>query len=339
MHLPLAEALQSFIVTTTGRTARVRITRRYVGGFSWLTYGFTLTMAAGAAVAPAGRELILRLGHAQGLLSPYSATPEYLVLSALAGSDVPVPTVLWHSDDAGVLGAPFLIVERVEGTAKSPFGRNTIYDPQARRIGEQFVDFLAALHNFQWQSSAAKDLQPQPTAGTAAALQIARWERMIDESGVRPLPLLHRAVRWLKDNAPAAPRLCIVHGDYRAGNFLQDAGRITAVLDWELVHLGDPHEDIAWACMKFLSGGSDLVCGLVPRNDFMARYEAATGTPLCQRSLDFYQVLAMVKISAMNLRAASCVERGTAPDVRMASLPFGLPGQLLEMSRIIGEAS
>lgn len=337
---PLGKALAAFIRKASGRAVTVRITKRYLGGFSWLTYGFTLTMAPQPGAAEVSRELILRLGHEQGLLSPYSAEPEYLVLSSLAESGVPVPQVLWYADDCSFLGAPFLVVEKAEGTVKLPFGRDAAHDAvSGRMIGEEFVEALATLHNFAWQHTAARNLRPLTTDEGAASVQIDRWDRMIQESGARPLPLLHRSIRWLKDHPPVAPRLCIVHGDYRAGNFLQDANRITAVLDWELVHLGDPHEDIAWACMKFLSGGSDLVCGLMPRAAFLTQYEKATGTAISPHSLKFYEVLSLVKICAMNLRAASRIENGTAPDLRMATFGFGLPGLQLEMSRIIGEAA
>ncbi|VTU45517.1 Putative aminoglycoside phosphotransferase (plasmid) [Variovorax sp. SRS16] len=328
----VSDSLAAYIRHATGAPASVRIHKKYVGGFSWLTWGFTLTTRTGE------RELILRLGHAEGLLSPYSAVPEYLVLSSLATSAVPLPQVLWHSDDPSWLGAPFLVVEKVEGVVNSPFGRKTDEAVAAdRHIGEQFVDALVALHNFAWQETPARDLQQAATAQTAAAVQIAKWERMIAESRTRPLPLLHHAIGWLKRNQPVAPRLCIVHGDYRSGNFLQDHASITAVLDWELVHLGDPHEDIAWASMKFLAGGSDLVSGLIARDLFMARYEAGTGIPVSPLSLRFYEVLSLVKICAINLQAAARVESATAPDVRMTTLGFGLPRLQLEMHRIIGE--
>jgi aminoglycoside phosphotransferase (APT) family kinase protein len=334
----LENALQAFVCDMSHDAWTVRITKRYVGGFSWLTYGFTLIPSHPSAGGKE-RELILRLGHAEGLLSPYSTIPEFLVLSSLVTSALPVPRVLWHSDDPSILGAPFLIVEKVGGSANPPFGRDATVDLEStRRIGEQFVQMLAALHNFDWHSSPTKDLQANVAPDRVALAQVHRWEQMIQESAIAPPALLHRALRWLKDRAPAAPRVSIVHGDYRAGNFLQEGDRITAILDWELVHLGDPHEDISWASMKFLSGGQDLVCGLIARDVFMQRYQASTGIEISSDSLRFYDVLALVKVCAMNLRAASRVERGEATDVRMATLAFGLPRQIAEINRMIKEA-
>ena len=335
LNQPLADALAKYISRSMGRPASVRIYKKYVGGFSWLTFGFTLSSDGEE------RDLILRLGHDEGLLSPYSARPEYLVLSSLASSAVPVPEVLWHSDDPTILGAPFLVVTKVRGVVNSPFGKKSQAAVLAdKQIGEQFVDALAALHNFPWHRTAAKDIAPAATPETAAGIQVERWERMVTESGARPLPLLRYAIDWLKRHKPIAERLCIVHGDFRSGNFLQDEERITAVLDWELVHLGDPHEDIAWASLKFLSGGGgDLVSGLVSRDVFMTRYQEATGIVVSEATLKFYEVLSLVKICAINLKAAGRVETGKAPDVRMTSMGFGLPGLQLEMLRIIGRTS
>ena len=79
-----------------------------------------------------------------------------------------------------------------------------------------------------------------------------------------------------------------MHGDYRLGNFLERNGRITAILDWELVHLGDPVEDLGWAFLPQYRGGTPLVCGLASEADFLARYEAQAGVPVDRASLRFY---------------------------------------------------
>ena len=81
---------------------------------------------------------------------------------------------------------------------------------------------------------------------------------LIDRWAMRPYPLADYGIRWLKAHQPEAPCVTIVHGDYRTGNFLEVGGRITAILDWELVHLGDPHEDLAWVSLPMYKGGSPL---------------------------------------------------------------------------------
>jgi aminoglycoside phosphotransferase (APT) family kinase protein len=331
--------LAAFISAVESRRAQVRFMKRFPGGFSWQTSLVDISLESDGARPAQSLQAVLRLGHENGLLSPYSVEPERRVFEALAGSEVPVPQVLWHSDDAGVLGAPFLVMTKAEGVERSPFSKtNRERTPVDDRIASHFTEVLAALHNHRWEGTAAAGLSPNPTTEDAARAQARRWSRLIDESGVRPLPILRYARHWLDHQAPAAPRIVIVHGDYRAGNFLEADGRITAVLDWELVHLGDPHEDIAWASLKFLSGGG-LVSGLVPRDEFIERYERLTGIALSSRSWRYYEVLGLYKICAMNLRAASRVEAGSAPDARMTALGFGLPQLQGEIVRLLKEAA
>ena len=83
--------------------------------------------------------------------------------------------------------------------------------------------------------------------------------------------MAHRAFAWLKRNQPKACRRRLVHGDYRLGNFLEQNDRITAILDWELVHLGDPVEDLGWAFLPQYRGGTGLVCGLAGRGTSFCR--------------------------------------------------------------------
>jgi aminoglycoside phosphotransferase (APT) family kinase protein len=129
-----------------------------------------------------------------------------------------------------------------------------------------------------------------------------------------------------------------VHGDYRVGNFLQSNGHITAILDWELVHLGDPHEDLAWAGLRVFAGGSPRIGGLVEREMFYSRYAQRTGFTLIPQVLRFYEVLGLFKSAAMLVGAVHRIETGQARDIRMASMGFQLTSTLLEINRLIAEA-
>lgn len=333
----LAERLAQHVSALTGQRAAAELGARLAGGFSWQTYPLRLTMAP--PFPERELDLILRIGPATGLLAPYSTLPEACVLQALKGSRVPIPELLWHSDDAAILGAPFVVMRRAPGTPHSPFERRAAPTEDTAALGQHFVEVLAALHNCVWPGSPAARLAPHPTPETAAAAELERWSHLIDESGLAPRPVLHCARHWLRRHAPVAPRICIVHGDYRAGNFLHVEGRITAVLDWELVHLGDPHDDIAWAGLRFLGGGSDLVSGLISREAFATRYTELTGITLQPASIRYYEVMGLYKICAMNLRAAGRVEQGTAADGRMTALGLGLPRLESELARLLLEAA
>ena len=112
-----------------------------------------------------------------------------------------------------------------------------------------------------------------------------------------------RVRRSSKAHAPAAPRVAIVHGDYRTGNFLEEGGRITAILDWELVHLGDPHEDLGWASLPMYKGGSPYICRLAEPEWFYRRYGEQVGFEVSMVSVHYYQVFNFLKLAATHMAA------------------------------------
>ncbi|MBK6658327.1 MAG: phosphotransferase [Proteobacteria bacterium] len=112
------------------------------------------------------------------------------------------------------------------------------------------------------------------------------------------IPLMGLAERWMRAHLPAARELVLVHSDYRTGNYLFDEtrGDITAILDWELVHIGDYHQDLAWIGIKSWSheeNGTLLASGLMPMSELCARYTALSGRTVDAGTLYFYQVLGL----------------------------------------------
>lgn len=145
----------------------------------------------------------------------------------------------------------------------------------------------------------------------AALWQVNWWSRIWREDQVDPYPLITLAERWMRERLPATPRdsddLVLVHGDFRTGNFLFDpeSGQFTAVLDWELAHIGDFHEDLGWILQRLFAGpaedGSALACNLIQRDELIRQYQEATGRTVDPRRLAFYEVLAAYKCAVMNL--------------------------------------
>jgi aminoglycoside phosphotransferase (APT) family kinase protein len=145
-------------------------------------------------------------------------------------------------------------------------------------------------------------------------------------------------VRWLKEHQPVAPRVTIVHGDYRTGNFLEEGGTITAILDWELVHLGDPHEDLGWASLPMYMGGSKLICRLAEPEWFYARYGEKAGFQVSMASLRYYQALSLLKLAATHMAAARCFEEGRFNDMRMPAMGSQIATCLRQMEKTIEAA-
>lgn len=334
--------LEPWLSRALGKAVRLGDWRRFPAGFSWITLGFRAVPAESMEGEPL--DLILRIGDPRGLLAPYRAEPEYRTLEVLQElTALPVPRVFAFSDDPAIIGAPFLVTGRVEGDTPMPWKGAAEERSEAHNesLARDFVDGLAALHAVDWQGSALKSLWGTVDPASVAREQTLYWWRHAGFDGdvSDAPPQMHYAMRWLLRHAPVAQRVAIVHGDYRVGNFLQKDGRITAVLDWELVHAGDPHEDLAWAALRVFSGGTGRVGGIMDRGAFFERYARQAGMASDPSVLRYYEVLGLFKSAAMLLGAAHRVETGRARDIRMAAMGFQVASTLLEVNRRIEEAA
>lgn len=297
----LSARLSAYITGILDSPSTVADLERASGGLSWLTYSFRIeTDAAGYG---GGRRYVLRLGHPDGHLAPYSAAPEHLALQSLHDSGVPVPRAYWHDDDPAILGAPFLICGFIAGSApltwdmRLPSGGSG----DVSALADDFVRYLAAIHRLPWRETPLGDLDAGVTKENAAQLQLRRWRDRIDAKMLQPYPVLRDATIWLKNNCPPARALSIVHGDYRLGNFLQENGRISAILDWELAHIGDPHEDLGWTCARIFTKDKSKVCDLLDRAEFFDRYEEHAAFEVDRAAVGFYEILTAYKLVAINL--------------------------------------
>ena len=209
------------------------------GGKSNLTYVVADTR---------GREVVLRrppLGHV--LATAHDMGRESRVMSALAGSPVPVPQVLAVCADPDVLGAPFYVMSKADGTAYRT--REELDALGARRtaaIIEQLMTVLADLHTIDPEDVGLGDFGRPEGFLTR---QVRRWRAQFEASRSRDLPGEEALFTALAAEVPPQGPTGIVHGDYRLDNCLVDASRpgdpITAVLDWEMSTIGDPLTDLA----------------------------------------------------------------------------------------------
>jgi aminoglycoside phosphotransferase (APT) family kinase protein len=213
------------------------------GGRSNLTYRVTDV---------AGRRLALRRPPVGELLqTAHDMTREWTVLHAMQGTDVPAPTPLALCDDVTVTGAPFYVMDWVDGVVPADDRSAAQLSPAARlRLTEDLADVLAALHALEPD---AVGLAAWRRPGDYLQRQLHRWHRQIHASGCSELDLADRVHDELVRRAPAGEE-CVVHGDYRAGNVMAGPdGRIRAVLDWELATLGHPLADLAWLLASWSS--------------------------------------------------------------------------------------
>ena len=174
---------------------------------------------------------------------------------------------------------------------------------------------------FDWRATPLVKWAEGVTSENAAELQIDDWQERFERWALRPHPMAHRTLAWLRAHAPRAQQVSLVHGDYRLGNFLERDGRISAILDWELVHLGDPIEDLGWAFLPQYRGGTSA--RLRPRRAKRISSPATrrgSGLKVDPASLKFYIVFSLMKLAFTHMAAARCFEDGLFNDMRMPAM-------------------
>jgi len=305
-------ALAVHLGRTFGGVVEIEGFARKSSGFSWITYSFLARSAAGQA-----RKLILRVGPPNGLFAPYSVMPQVLALQSLVGTRVPVPGLVSFDQAGAEIGFPFFVSEHVEGEVPAPWAGSDLDDGHRRDTATQFVTILAELHKIDWRERKLASLQGDGREREEIRA-ISVWRTSLARPTARYYPLLDCGGRWLAENCPQPPRRTIVHGDYRIGNFLERDRKITAVLDWELTHLGDPHEDLAWALMPTFNAGSRKLYGAVEREEVVDLYHRASGIPISAKSLAFYEAFALYQAAAIQMCAIRAFEVDRFNDMRMA---------------------
>ena len=206
------------------------------GGRSNLTYRLDL----------GGSRLVLRrppLGHV--LPTAHDMSREYRVLSALSGTDIPVPTPIASCTDPDVIGSPFYLMGYVDGRCCAPDRDGERLTPdQARQLSERLAEMLAAIHQVDVE---AVGLTGFGRPEGYMARQLARWQRQWELSNTREMPGYDRLVERLAAGLPADSDHALVHGDFRLDNMLVTLGAhpaVAAVVDWEMSTLGDPLADL-----------------------------------------------------------------------------------------------
>lgn len=336
----IRSALAAFVSGQTGAPAEIGALRRFTVGFSWVTYGFRAKWHEGGQQVE--QDLILRAGPPAGIFGPYRAYPEFVTLRALAESDVPVPRVYWFSDDSSILGAPFFVASLVPGEAPIPWTKDggPAFDEERRaRLGTQFVGALAALHSFEWRDTPVATIEGSRDVRRAAIDQVDHWMGLLERWSPERIPMLELAALWLRENAPVARRITITHGDYRIGNFLEVDDRITAILDWELVRLGDPVEDLGWICLQAWRGRSPYMCHLFEREELRDRYAALTGVEVSLSEMAYWEAFGTLKLAVMHYGATDCFARRGFNDLRMAGMGAQIPRMLLQVQSSVERAA
>lgn len=275
-----------------------------------------------ASLAPGGRsnltffvsqgdqQWVLRrppLGHV--LPSAHDMRREYTVLSALQGTDVPVPRLRAYCEDRSVIGAPFYVMEFVSGRVVRDGEDTALLAPQERRdLSSSLVDVLARVHGVNWEGVGLGAFG-RPTGFLER--QIVRWTQQWERSQTRDLPAMTRLAVYLKSALPPPSPPTLVHGDFRLDNVIfswDGAVRPMAVLDWEMSTIGDPLADLGLLLVYWPDPADDFVPpsvapqvsgqeGFLSRAEIVTQYALTTGRDLSH--LPYYVVFGYFKLAVI----------------------------------------
>jgi aminoglycoside phosphotransferase (APT) family kinase protein len=264
--------------------------------------------------------------------SAHDVLREAQLLTAVEAADVRTPVVVASCADDAVIGAPFYVMDRVDGevltTAVPPALDG---DGDRRRVGAELVDALVEIHAVDWRACGLEGYG-KPTGYLDR--QLRRFTGLWEHNRTRELPAMETLTAWLGEHRPESSEATIVHGDFRLGNVMyaaQPPPRVVAIFDWELATIGDPLADVGYLVATWaepgddtgLFGGVTTEGGFPSREELIARYEERSGRSMSD--VRWYTTLALWK--AVVFLEGSYKRRlaGTTEDAFFDMLETGVP--------------
>jgi aminoglycoside phosphotransferase (APT) family kinase protein len=292
-----------------------------VEGLDRVDFGHSAEMMMLTAVTRDTREdMVLRLRpKPPALLEPYDLARQFTILRALEHTPVKVPGALWLEDTGEILGRPFLVMQRVDGDVYEMEAPDAD-DDTVVRMCQSLVEQLAAIHSVDLQRTGLHALDD----GSAHLdRELNRWAAEMDRVKRDSLPALERLLQALRHSKPEpCPRVTLVHGDAKPGNFAFVGGEVSAVFDWEMTTVGDPLTDIGWLELLWMQPvGITSHPAALTIDELLAHYEAASGITVENRS--WYRAFNAYKMAVICLIGAMLVDGGHSDDQKLVLAAYG----------------
>ena len=302
-------SLHTLFTRVFGESCKLESFRRLSGGASQETWALSGNKHAAILRRAPGGTSKARSSAAIGL--PAEAN----LISAANKTGVPVPDILYVLSDEDGLGDGFVMSLVGGETIARPILRNDEFASARRILAGQCGTALADIHAISLDSA------PSELQRSDGHAQISQYED-IYRSFDAPRPVFELALQWLKANAPAPTPSVLVHGDFRLGNLMIDESGLVAVLDWELAHIGDAREDIAWLCVNSWRFGQteNRVGGFGQLENLLKAYNARAGTDISPGDIDWWEMLGSLKWGVMCMIMYEAFRSGGDASVERAAI-------------------
>jgi len=323
--------LEAFLARAAGAELAELLEARPLSGGA-IQENWLLEIAFSDGPEEGRRELVLRTDAPSGVAVSLTRPQEFALLRAAAAAGVTVPEALWLCEDAGVLGRPFYVMRKLEGTAAghlivkddmaSPVPSQAAKDALAERLGRE----LARIHSIKPPQKELAFLGEPPADPARAA--IAAYRAHLDELGVAQ-PALEWGLRWCELHAPRPGEIVLVHQDFRTGNYMVGPDGLTGILDWEFCAWGDAMSDLGWFCAKCWRFGRDerAAGGIAARAPLYRGYEAEAGRKVDAAAVAYWEVMAHLRWAVIALQQGARV-LDCGPADQEASLELALTGRI-----------
>lgn len=334
----LRAELGRFVARSAGvRTARIVSLDLLSGGAIQQNWAFEAELDGDPVLTRT--RLVMRTDSPSTIAASRGRAEEFALLTAAHGAGIAVPEPLWLDAEGVVTGRPMFVMRWMPGIAS---GHRIVKaercDAERAAVVADLGRQLARIHAIRPPRDDLPFLDPPPAS--AALASVATMRKHLDDLP-SAYPATEYGLRWLETHAPPAHPACLAHRDFRTGNFLLDAGRVTAILDWEFAGWGDRLEDIGWFCARCWRFGADAreAGGIGEREDFYRAYEQESGAPIDRRFVPYWEAMAHARWAVIAAQqAARCVVAGER------SLELALTGRLVpaierDLLRAIGEAA
>ncbi|MFN3713656.1 MAG: phosphotransferase family protein [Alcanivoracaceae bacterium] len=325
------QAIAAWLGRKTGKTVTLGNVRALSGG------AIQENWAADIDLGDQIIEAVIRCDAPSSVSDSLSRQQEFALLKAAFASGVTVPGPLWLGE-SGVIGRDFFIMRRARGTAAGhKLVRDLSLAPDRPALVRQLGRELARIHSIR---PPRDDLAFLPLPDQHPAAAFIGESRCFLDGYHSAFPALEWGLNWLEDQMPALEPLCLVHRDFRTGNYMVDQDGLTAVLDWEFTAWSQPLEDLGWLCARCWrfgqSGDRYAVGGVGAREDLFVGYAEIAGRLPTEKEVFYWEVFAHLRWAMIAIKQGERHLSGKEPSLELALTAHIVPELELHILRMTG---